>query len=971
MPSTNGMLLVAASIILLLGVCVFQPADASPATTRTRSRSRSVSQPMQGLVRESALVVSGAFTAKRPCTDAAGGDMFVPIQNPPGLVRVNLSSMTERGASLTLPTNPSACVANGTDAVFVLLDTAPSTIATVSTAGANMTVMSNFLLTGPNENTCVHIVSSGTDLFASCIGAGGDESYISRISIGPPLVRPPPTQQIKWYTGMLNVYAITLNPAKSCLFACSFTGPSVCARAEFVPALQLVPPSLTLTDVDYVNDIVHDGAFLFAASFTIPTVVVKIDAPEDGLMSVLETSSLASPLAYARGLALMPAMDATTVFVMCSMTPMIGVRLRKSDLSQVAAHGAALWKENAAVHGAFNVGNSIYAVTDSVPPRVIRWVVGAPVSYELRLEPGTNRLLAQLRSATSAWGTVCGIGFAAATAQGICNLLGWTQPQTAEFLTAAGGSGEVMLSSVVCPPALAGPLVSSCNFVAGPGATPCTHADDVAILCTGMRGVGGQLGVYAGTAAGAAYYLRLVSASTPRLQVRHAHSIADWGTVCINGFTAAAAAKMCQWMGYEDGTFYLVGGGSDAILLENVVCPADAGSLGACTYDAPSNCPHVLDVGLACKEFEYRDYVLGEPLVSRIITGASQSVWDPVNEQLVFASSITPRIYRWDPRTTVSTWLAGDGVVGFAPNATGQLGSYPSGRGITMHVHQTTGAFVGYILSAGTENAIFSVGMTAPFPLGLAAGDPYQVASWQDGIGSAGRLSSPKEMAYHRGARMMLVADSSNNRIRKLVGDPTFPLLNVTTIAGNGTDGSADGDALTTAQLSAPWGVVMLPSSGVAPSAAFITEVSFLRLRRLVPVVTGASAAMLSTVLSLTTVGTHVGRGVPAYEDADGYMTLLLASAAPFPSLRVVHRHTTSLLHAGPWAISLAQGPLGNGNNMRDLTSFNAAHCMPNGTAFLTRANSMTIRVLQRASLFVGTGTRTPTMSERSSKLRR
>ena len=352
----------------------------------------------------------------------------------------------------------------------------------------------------------------------------------------------------------------------------------------------------------------------------------------------------------------------------------------------------------------------------------------------------------------------------------------------------------------------------------------------------------------------------------------------------------------------------------------------------------------------------YRDYALG----THNMLSVYQGVWDPTNEWHVFCSgdSVTPRIYAWDPRTGVMTWLAGSSPAGFSFNVHGQQARTPVGYGITMYV-KLDGSLAGYVIPDIDGHAVGALSNVAPFAHTFAAG-VYNTIGDTLGTGSAALFNYPCQLCYHRGARSMVLADSENHKLKMLVDSGTPTTLTASLLAGAGGAGAADGVA-TAAQFNGPFSCVMLPSTGAAPAATFVTEYYKFSLRRLVPV---TSAGTVTTVFSITD-GASPGLGIDAYEAMDGTVTLLLTNYLTAQSivtlrLQAATMHTRPVTPAWPtWTVPASI----NGGNW-----FNTyhAHFMINGTVFITRFSTPTIRVFQRTDLFFGTHTRSSRSSTKS-----
>jgi len=143
----------------------------------------------------------------------------------------------------------------------------------------------------------------------------------------------------------------------------------------------------------------------------------------------------------------------------------------------------------------------------------------------------------------------------------------------------------------------------------------------------------------------------------------------------------------------------------------------------------------------------------------------------------------------------VVTTLAGDGTFG-RTDGTGSAARFSSQGGIA--VDSTTG--VVYVAD-GLNNSIRRV-----TPLGVVttvAGATDGTGGFADGIGNAARFSGPRALAIDA-AGVMYIADTFNQRIRKMTPDGT-----VTTIAGSGLAGLQDGTGTTNVRFSNPQGIAV------------------------------------------------------------------------------------------------------------------------------------------------------------------
>ena len=83
-------------------------------------------------------------------------------------------------------------------------------------------------------------------------------------------------------------------------------------------------------------------------------------------------------------------------------------------------------------------------------------------------------------------------------------------------------------------------------------------------------------------------------------------------------------------------------------------------------------------------------------------------------------------------------------------------------------------------------------------------------AGFADGVGLAAHFKNPGRLALDPTGTWLAIADTDNNAIRKL----TLATGAVSTLAGNGTQGSADGPA-SSASFYAPYGIAVAPSGAV------------------------------------------------------------------------------------------------------------------------------------------------------------
>jgi len=190
------------------------------------------------------------------------------------------------------------------------------------------------------------------------------------------------------------------------------------------------------------------------------------------------------------------------------------------------------------------------------------------------------------------WGTVCASGFTDEVAVVVCNMLGYGHPWNARILNktrGAAGGGPIWLANVQCSGRES--HIAECRH-GGWGQSNCSHADDVSISCV-SRSVEAVALLGGGN-------LR-----AGRLELFHG---SQWGTVCGDGFTDAAAAVVCYSLGFGrvgravDISLYGEGGG--LIWLSDINCTGTERYIGECSHGdwGAHSCGHRQDVAVSCAD---------------------------------------------------------------------------------------------------------------------------------------------------------------------------------------------------------------------------------------------------------------------------------------------------------------------------------------------------------------------------------
>ncbi|WP_396217240.1 T9SS type A sorting domain-containing protein [Flavobacterium sp.] len=180
----------------------------------------------------------------------------------------------------------------------------------------------------------------------------------------------------------------------------------------------------------------------------------------------------------------------------------------------------------------------------------------------------------------------------------------------------------------------------------------------------------------------------------------------------------------------------------------------------------------------------------------------------------------------------VVTTFAGSGASGFA-NGTAITAEFMSPSGVAIdgsgniYVADVNNNRIRKITSAGIVSTLAGAG----------------VPGFTDGIGATSRFSFPKGVAVD-GVGNIYVADTNNNRIRKITSAGV-----VTTLAGSGSSGFADGTGIS-AQFNSPNGVAVDASGNV-----YVSDGNNNRIRKITP------SAVVTTL---------AGSGIAGFADGTG-----------------------------------------------------------------------------------------------------
>ncbi|MBS1531540.1 MAG: gliding motility-associated C-terminal domain-containing protein [Bacteroidetes bacterium] len=302
--------------------------------------------------------------------------------------------------------------------------------------------------------------------------------------------------------------------------------------------------------------------------------------------------------------------------------------------------------------------------------------------------------------------------------------------------------------------------------------------------------------------------------------------------------------------------------------------------------------------------------------------------------------------------TTPDVYTVNNPIPPLSPVNTGGVVSQET-YGSTTFVGSTgtssTFGIINSIRSAGNGNLYITDGshrlMTiTPGGLLTVIAGSANASGYVDGQGSAARFNNPGEMAID-GAGNIYIADEGNNVIRKVT-----PGGLVTTYAGTGVPGSADG-SLTTATFDHPTGLVF-DTFGNLYVSDFNTDI----IRKITP---GGVVSTLAGTANLT--GPIDGTGAAARFNGPGYLIL-----DPSGNICVADFNNNMIRRVTPAGVVTTiagTGIAGLTNGNAPVATFNGPQGMvfdPEGNLYVADQNNYAVRKITPAgivSTFAGTGT--------------
>ena len=211
-----------------------------------------------------------------------------------------------------------------------------------------------------------------------------------------------------------------------------------------------------------------------------------------------------------------------------------------------------------------------------------------PPAVRVRLVEGSDPRAGRLEVYhNGTWGTVCNDYFTDAAARVVCYMLGYERSGRYIGYYYGSGSGTIWLDNVQCGGMETS--IADCPHT-GWGRNGCYHFEDVSVSCI----------------PDSAEAVALVGGENPRVGRLEVFHGTQWGTVCDDGFSDAAARVVCYSLGFGyvgrkvDVNLYGVGHG--LIWLNNVLCNGTERYIGECSHGGwrAHNCSHHQDVAVSC-----------------------------------------------------------------------------------------------------------------------------------------------------------------------------------------------------------------------------------------------------------------------------------------------------------------------------------------------------------------------------------
>jgi DNA-binding beta-propeller fold protein YncE len=263
---------------------------------------------------------------------------------------------------------------------------------------------------------------------------------------------------------------------------------------------------------------------------------------------------------------------------------------------------------------------------------------------------------------------------------------------------------------------------------------------------------------------------------------------------------------------------------------------------------------------------------------------------DPSGSFALVADTNNNRIRLVVIATGAVTTFAGSGSSG-SVNGNGNSASFGGLRGVTISPNST---FALICDSSYIRRIVFSTGAVTTLAGSSSSG-------WADGNGTLASFSSPAGISIDPSMTFALVADQSNNRIRRIALATSV----VTTLAGSGS--WVDGNG-TSALFNSPYGVSIDPSG----SFALIADQSNKRIRR-VSIATGD----VTTLAGSGSYGNSNGNGTSASFSNPYFITIspngmfaLVSDSSLIRRITIATGEVTTLAGSGSYSWADGNGTL-------------------------------------------------------------